>query len=404
MRISITSASTETLDQRPRLDQGRGVVTYRDVVRHKEMPAILTAHGVSLTGSVAAEVALSVLIYSRTSSPLLSSLTLACAFVPQAFSAFVLSGVVDRVPPRRLLVTIDLVCAVLVGCMTISDAHVGVLLLLATGVGVVTPLFAGARSAALADVLEGEVWVRSRSLLRILSQSSLLLGFAVGGVALTVVSPRVLLALDAASFVASALLLRLGTSERPARSTQRTKPSLKPLRHPGVLPVLLMTWIPAACVCAIDGLATPYASPSTVGIAALLASAAAGTILAELLGRHVTRPMPVALLTGAGLLLFALHPPVWLAVPCVLLAMQGGAIGQYLDARLLDAMPEEVRGRLMALQQGLFMGIQGAAIALAGALAEVFEPHQVLAGAGVVAVLTVVLVLPQVSSPPRVGV
>lgn len=376
------------------------MTTYRDVLRHKEMPAILTAHGISLTGSVAAEVALSVLVYSRTSSPLLSSLTLACAFVPQAFSAFLLSGIVDRVPPRRLLVGIDLLCAFLVACMTISDAHVGVLLLLAAGVGVVTPLFSGARSAALADVLEGEVWVRSRSLMRVLSQSALLMGFAVGGVALTAVSPRALLALDAVSFVLSALLLRFGTSAHPARGSGGTKASLGPavaaLRHPRIRPILLMTWLPAACVCAIDGLATPYAAPSTVGIAAILVSAAAGTIVAEVLGRHVRRIAPVACLTAAGLLLFAFHPPVWLAVPCVLLAMQGGAIGQYLDGRLLEEVPEELRGRLLALQQGLFMGIQGAAIALSGALAELWPPHVVLAGAGVLALLTVVTVLPQV--------
>ena len=376
------------------------MTTYRDVLRHREMPAVMTAHAVSLTGSVAAEVALSVLVYSRTSSPLLASLTLACAFVPQAFSAFVLSGVVDRVPPRRLLVGIDLLCALLVGCMTVRDAPVWVLLLLAAGIGVVTPLFSGARAATLADVLEGETWVRARSLMRVISQSALLTGFAVGGVALAVVSPRTLLVVDAVSFVLSAALLRFGTSERPARASGRPTPSLgvvvTALRHPRIRPVLLMTWLPGACVCSIDALATPYAAPSSIGIGAMLASAALGSVVAELLGRRVTRVAPVAALTGVGLLLFAFHPPVWLAVPVVVLAMQGGAIGQWLDARLLEELPVELRGQLLTLQQGLFMGVQGAAIAVSGALAELWPAHLVLAGAGVVALLAAALLLPAV--------
>src|SRR3954468_6990068 len=113
------------------------MVTYRDVLRHREMPAVLVSHGVSLTGSVAAEVALSVLVFRRTASPLLAALTLACAFVPQAFSAIVLSGGVDRVRPRRLLVGTDLLCALLVAVMTLPGTPTAVLLLLAAATGLV---------------------------------------------------------------------------------------------------------------------------------------------------------------------------------------------------------------------------------------------------------------------------
>ena len=377
------------------------MTTYRDVLRHREMPAVFFAHGVSLTGSVAAEVALSVLVYRRTASPLLSALTLACAFVPQALSAVLLSGVVDRVPARRLLVACDLLCALLVVGMTVPGTPTAVLLLLAAGTGIVTPLFGGARSAMLADVLEGEVWVRARSMMRVLSQSALLLGFAVGGLVLAAVGPQTLLAADAVSFVLSALVLRLGTSERPARASVRSRVSFRvagdALRDPALRPLLLMTWLPPACVSAVDALATPYATPDTTAIGLLLAAAALGSILSEVLGRHVTRARTVASLTGFGLLLFAFHPPVWLAIPVVLLAMQGGAIGQLLDGRLLALLPEDSRGQLLALQNGLLMGIQGVGIAIAGALAEVWPPYVVLAGAGAVDLLCVLLLLPQTS-------
>lgn len=369
------------------------MTTYRDVLRQREMPAVLSAHAVSLTGSVAAEVALSVLVYRRTASPLLSALTLACAFVPQACSAIVLSGIVDRVPPRRLLVTCDLLCALLVAGMTVPGTPTAVLLLLAAGTGVVTPLFGGARSATLADLLEGEVWVRARSMMRVLSQTALLLGFAVGGLALAAVGPRWLLVADAASFVASALVLRFGTTARPARGGHRGRVRFgvagRALRDPKLRPLLLMMWVPPACASSIDALATPYAAPHTTEIGLMLAAAAVGTIGSELLGRRVRHERFVASLTAVGLGLFAFHPPVWLAIGFTLLAMQGGAIGQLLDGRLLSLMDETSRGQLLSLQSGLLMGIQGAGIAVAGALAEALPPYTVLALFGAVDLLCV---------------
>ena len=378
------------------------MTTYRDVLRQREMPAVLLAHAVSLTGSVAAEVALSVLVYRRTASPLLSALTLACAFVPQAFSAIVLSGLVDRFPPRRLLVTCDLVCALLVAGMTVPGTPTAVLLLLAAGTGVVTPLFGGARSATLADLLEGEVWVRARSMMRVLSQTALLLGFAVGGLALAAVGPRWLLVADAASFVASALVLRLGTTARPARGGRRGRVSFgvagRTLRDPQLRPLLLMMWLPSACASSVDALATPYAAPDTTAIGLMLAAAAVGTIAAELLGRRVRHERAVASLTALGLGLFAFHPPVWLALAITVLAMQGGAIGQILDGRLLSLIDETSRGQLLSLQSGLLMGIQGAGIAVAGALAEALPAYTVLALFGAVDLVCVwTLLRPQES-------
>lgn len=386
-------------------------MTYRVVLRRPEMKAVLGAHAISLTGTVAAEVALSVLIYRRTGSPLLSALTLACAFVPQAFSAVLLSGLVDRVAPRRLLVTCDLACAVLVACMVVPGTPVAVLLGLAAVIGLITPLFTGARAATLADLLDDEAWVLARSLLRILSQSALLLGFAVGGLALVAIGPRSLLALDAASFVASAGLLRFGTSMRPARSRrpgalarkglarEGVAATVRALRAPVLRRLLLMTWLPSTCLATLDGLATPYAGGRSVSIGLLLAAAALGSVLAEVLGtrlRIASRPglvRPVAALTGVALLGYALHPPIWVAVGLNLVGALGGAVGQALDQRLLAALPTDGRGQVLALQNGLLMAIQGAGIAVAGALAEVASPSTVLTGAGVLDLLCVALLL-----------
>ena len=371
------------------------MATYSAVLRQPEMKSVLLAHAVSLVGSVAAEVALSVLVFQRTASPFLSSLTLACGFVPQGVSALLLSGHVDRFRPRQLMVTCDLVCAGLVAGMVVPRTPVVVLLLLAAGIGLVTPLFMGSRAALLADVLEGETFVAARSLLRLLSQSALLLGFAVGGLALAVVGSRELLVVDAVSFVASAALLRWGTSEHPARAVG-VRPSVRDglraagqlLHEPVLRRLLLLTWIPAALFCSVDAMATPDAHARGRDVGFLLAAAALGTIAAEWLGvrvglaRRSRLVLPVALITGFALLGYAAHPRVAVAVALNAIGALGGAIGQWVDKSLVDHLDEKVRGRLFALQGGLLMAVQGVGIAAAGALAEIVAPYQVLAGAG----------------------
>jgi MFS family permease len=379
------------------------------------MKAVMSAHTVSLLGSVAAEVALSVLVYQRTSSPFLSSLTLAFGFVPQGVSALLLSGRVDRFRPRRLLVSCDLICAALVALMVVPGTPIAVLLLLAAGVGLVTPLFMGARAALLADILDAESFVSARSLLRVLSQSALLLGFAAGGLALAAVGARTLLVVDAFSFLASAAVLRWGTSEHTARAAGARPPASDGfwaardlLREPILRRLLLVTWIPAALFCSVDAMATPYADGHGRDVGLLLAAAAFGTITAEWLAIRVglaRRPrlvLPVALITGFALLGYAGHPAVQVAAVLNLVAALGGAIGQFVDKSLVDHLNEDVRGRLFALQGGLLMAVQGVGIAVAGAVAELVPPHLVLAGAGVLSLLVSCVLLRDVRSS-RVG-
>lgn len=380
------------------------MTTYADVARRPEMKAVLLAHAVSLLGTVAAEVALSVLVYRRTASPLLSSLTLACGFVPQAVSAVLLSGHVDRVRPRRLLVGCDLACAGLVALMAAPGTPVAVLLLLATAVGLVTPAFTGSRAALLAGSLDAPAFVAARSLLRVLAQGALMFGFAVGGLALAAVGPQTLLVADAASFVASAALLRWGTGDHPARATAARRPGGlralgRVLREPALRRPLLLTWVPAALYCTVDAMATPYAHGRGQDVGMLLAAAAAGTVLAEWLGIRADlarRPhllLPVALVTGVALLGYAAHPAVAVAAGLNLVGALGGAIGQWVDGSLIDELDEAVRGRLFALQGGLLMAVQGAGIAVAGAAAELVAPHHVLAVAGALSLLAAYVLL-----------
>ena len=78
--------------------------TYGAALASREFRAVFAAAGLSVTGNVVADIVQTVLIYDRTHSPLLSSLSFALGFLPFLVTGTLLSSLVDRVPPRRLLV------------------------------------------------------------------------------------------------------------------------------------------------------------------------------------------------------------------------------------------------------------------------------------------------------------
>ncbi|MFI9118076.1 MFS transporter [Streptomyces bikiniensis] len=375
---------------------------YGAVFRVREFRFVFVAHLFSLLGVVVSELALTVLVYDLTRSPLLSSLTFALGFLPHLVGGTLLAGLADRFPPRRILVVCDLVCAACVVLMTVPATPVAALLALRCAIAVVSPVFHGTRTATLADILgEGDLFVLGRSLLRIVSQSALLAGFAAGGLLLTVVPPRGALAVTAATFLASALLLRLGTVRRPARGGGDGESGLAGtwavLRDRRVRALMVMFWVPPLFAVVPEALAAPYADEigvSTAALGLLMCALPVGTITGELLaGSFLSAAarsrlvLPLAVTGVLPYLLYAVRPGVALAAAALFLAGATGAYTLGLDARFVAAVPEERRGRAMTLMTAGTMTVQGVGMAGAGLAAEFVPVHAVVAGTGVVGTL-----------------
>ena len=98
------------------------------------------------------------------------------------------------------------------------DVPVGVLLVLAFLAGLATPPFEAARSAALPDLVPEDRYRDALALSGISVQFSLVLGYALGGLLLTVVDPEAALAINACSFLVSA-------AAAPRAAQQRRRPS-----------------------------------------------------------------------------------------------------------------------------------------------------------------------------------
>ena len=77
-------------------------------LRRPEFRALWLSYVLSVGGDRLALVALTLLVYDRSKSPLLAAVTFAAGFVPYLFGGMFLSGLADRLPRRSVMVACDL--------------------------------------------------------------------------------------------------------------------------------------------------------------------------------------------------------------------------------------------------------------------------------------------------------
>lgn len=358
---------------------------------------------VSLVGDQLARVALAVLVFDRTGSPLLTGLVYALTFLPWLIGGPVLAGLADRYPRRRVMLATDLARAALVGLMAIPGVPLAVLCgLLIAAVAFNAP-FSAARAALLPEVFPDDRYVLASAVGNITAESAQVLGFAVGGGLVALIGAQQALGVDAATFLVSALVLRLGVQNRPGPDRDDADRSLGLISGARYVfadrrlrALAGLAWLAAAYVVP-EGLAVPYAVDLGYGAAAvglLLAANPVGTVIGGIVvgrllspARRLAAMRPLALFSCAPLIGCWWQPG--LAASLALWALSGFGSAYMLAANVafVRAVPNARRARCFAVvQTGLVVG-QGAAIVLAGLLAELIPVHQVVAVAGAAGVV-----------------
>ncbi|MFE5890791.1 MFS transporter [Streptomyces sp. NPDC056468] len=150
------------------------------------------------------------------------SLVVACQALPQL--VFVLAGgvIADRMSRSGLMVLADAVgagaYAGLAAMVLTGHAPLVAMCLLAVAAGTATALFAPAMDGLVPLIVPADRLQRANGLLRMGTNSSLLLGLALSGVTVALVGAGWALALNAASFVVSAALIApLRVAVRPRK-------------------------------------------------------------------------------------------------------------------------------------------------------------------------------------------
>jgi MFS family permease len=394
-------------------------VTFRDVFGVAEFRSLWTAQLLSMIGDQLARVALTILVFDRTRSALLAAITFVASIVPVFVGGVTLSWLADRYPRRLVMIVCDLVRCGLVLIMAIDGMPLAVLVVLLFVVTLVGAPFTSARAAVYPDVLDGDSYVVGTAITLTTNQLAQVIGFAAGGAIDGFLGTGRALVIDAATFAASALIVRVWVRARPApvavARSGGARASGSALRlvfgNPVLRGSMLFGWL-AAFYNAPEGVVTPLAKSLGGGAAlvgVILAAQAIGeTIGALVFSRLVPPPTrlrlmgPLAVGCCAVLILFAVNPPLPAAL--VLLMVSGVCAAYQLaaNAAFVGAAPPDRRSQAFGLAQGGMSLGQGAVMILAGAAAQSFACPPVIAVCGAVgAFLALVIAVRWVRERPR---
>jgi MFS transporter len=379
--------------------------TLRSALEVREFRAMWAAEALSQAGDQLARVALSVLVYERTSSAGLTGLAYGLTYLPTLIGGTLLARLADRYPRRLVMVISDLLRAVAAGLMAIPGMPFLALCALLIVLTVAGGPFRAAQLAMLPAVLgDGERYLAGLAVRNITIQSAQVAGFAGGGFAIAVVGPYWGLALDALTFVCSAGLVWLGVTHRAAPGNRRSGLAVAARSMwavPG-LPALFGLKMLAGLYVTPEGLAAPYADQlgvATFAIGLLLASDPIGSVLgAWAYSRWVPADLKPRLVgwlavgSGVPLAFLAMRPD--LALSMVLIACGGLLSTPYqmqASAMMTLAVPDSVRGQVSGLNSTALVTVQGVGIMAAGAVAQVVGAATTLGLAALIGVGLAVL-------------
>ncbi len=333
---------------------------FRDVFAVREFRALWLAEFLSLIGDQLTRIALSVVVFSRTDSAALTGLTYALTYIPTVIGALTLSKVADRRPRRSVIVTVDSVRALVVAALVLPSIPLPWLCVLVAIMSFLGGPHKAVHLALLRDVLSGEQYAVGTAVRHVTVQMASLTGLAVGGLLLAVVSPGECFTIDAATFAASALLVRGLVRLRPAAAATGDSRSI------------------------ITGLKVVWSEPrrqalfltTTLGLFLMAPASLAAPFVAQV-GHG---PAMVALVLASGgiyvaLGLFAVSEAIW-SIQVVMAV-----------SFLAELLPDSHRAQGMGLAGSMNATAQGLGAGLAGLVAQATGPPVGIGLAGAASVL-----------------
>jgi MFS family permease len=336
-------------------------------------------------GTWLAFIALVVDVTDRTGDARWVSALLIAEFLPLAVAGLLIGPLVDRFSRRRILVAADLVRALVFVVLPFAPSALAIVGL-AFVAGIATSFFRPAAYAGLPNLVSPERLPRANGLLQSADNLTWAVGALVGGAVVAVSGPDAAYAINALSFVVSAvLLLRIRASlEEPEREPSRghfrdLAAGISLVLHRRPLYTVLAAW--SLVMLANAGvnvgeifLARDVFNAGDFGFGYLAAAGAAGLVVGSLGGgavieRYGTRgPYGLAIaIMGAGFLAAALSPNVWVAGVFALGAGIGNGAAVVCNAVLVQrGAPDALRGRAFSVLMSASYVVLGIGMLAAG--------------------------------------
>jgi MFS family permease len=384
--------------------------SYLRVLRHRDFKFLFLGQSASAIGDQVVIVALALYVTQRTGSPTDLGLVLAAQSLP--LIALVLFGGVwaDRLPRHRIMIAADYARALLHGVLAASivlgGASVAEMIVIEALFGAARAFFQPAYSGLLPQTIPDAEVQDARALSSSTENLAILIGPALGAVMVLTVGAGVAFALDAATFLLSAELLR-HIRPRARGDVPRERTTVLADLRAGWREVRSRTWvwatIAAFTVVVLSAYAQWYALAPGVakqvygsaGVFGLLESAAGGgAVVGALVGIQWRPRRPMVI----GLLLTLLWPVQTLAfaaaspLAVVVVLAFGAGLGFTLfevwwATALVRHIPPQALSRVSAYDWMGSLALLPLGFAIAGPLAGAVGARTVLAVGAVVALV-----------------
>lgn len=362
------------------------------------------------------QITAAIVVFDITGSTFMVGLVGVSQFLPSLLLAPWTGSAADRFDRRRLLLGAQSVAGIAAGSLAVVTATIGLdrfpaawpVLATAGLVGLMNAVSTPAQQALVPALVPPEDLDQALALNSVTFNLARAIGPALGAAVLVTSGPSVAFGVNALSYialVAGLAVIRIPTLPRPPRSSVWV--GFRRVRDDPVLAMLLVgltalgfgadpmiTLTPALA----ERLATTASPDALVGllISAFGAGAVLGTLVVGRIRRRWTH-IPVAVsglgLLAAGLVALALAPVPAAALTGMVVAGFGFLLAvTSLTSAMHARVPEELRGRIMALWGVAFLGSRPVAAFVDGAVADLVSPEvATLVAASAVAVCAVAL-------------
>ncbi len=386
--------ASRTADQAGPATTAERPATFRDVFAVSEYRALYIELLVSWIGDYLARAAVTVLVYQRTGSVLLSAVTFAMSYLPGLLGGPLLSALAERYPYRRVMVVCGLARTALILLIVVPGMPVAALLVVLFLVTLGSIPAQAARSAMLPVLLSRGQLAVAMAANTTTTQAAQVVGYLTGATLAAAVHPRLAIGLNALAFGVGAVVILVGVRHRPAAFTDADRTHL--LRETGqgfrlvfgnrvLRSIALLVFSMSAFAIVPEGLAAAWAAQENTGAVdrgvdqgVIMAAGPVGFVIGGLVFGRLVGPLtrhrlvrPLAVLAPLVLVPALAAPPV--PVVALLTMASGVAMGGLLptlNTQFVLALPHGYRARAFGvMQQGLQVS-QGGAVLLTGTLAE----------------------------------
>jgi MFS family permease len=368
--------------------------------RRAPLVALLAANAISMSGNVAALVAIPWFVLQTTGSASKTGITAAAGIVPIVISGFIGGALVDRLGYRRASVLSDLASAGAVAAIPLLHATIGLAFWQLVALVFLGALLdapgATARAALLPDVATPAGWSfeRASGALAVVERASRLAGAPLAGVLIAIVGATSVLWIDAATFLVSAALVLVGVPrrERAARGAEERRSSYVRelvegfgflLTHRALF-VLIGVITVTNTLDAVSMVALPVYAKEVYGTALslglLTGIAGAGAVLGALAFSAVGERLSRRRVFTWGFLgstiwypVAALFPPLGvLLVAKAAAGFAAGPLNPVIDTVFFERVPDGMRGRVFGVSEASAWLAMPLGVLVAGPAIEVF--------------------------------